>query len=116
MSLEHRNKLDISEPITHQADELQLMPAFWDCNCERGYIKPKERQLCPDCCALRDDCPDSSAWEAYKQGVIPARFNGLRLKHRRKLVRLDETSAEQIEFLLTRDQTLQAFIVIKENQ
>ena len=38
-------------------------PAYWDCECEKNYIRPKSKPKCDICNACEDDQPDSRANE-----------------------------------------------------
>lgn len=38
-------------------------PAYWDCECEKDYIRPKSKPECFTCNTCEDDQPDSRADE-----------------------------------------------------
>lgn len=38
-------------------------PAYWDCECEKDYIRPKSKPECDICNTCEDDQPDSRADE-----------------------------------------------------
>ncbi len=46
-------------------------PDFWDCECEKNYIRPKKVNQCLMCGAIRENQPDSRANEVYKAFVTP---------------------------------------------
>lgn len=41
---------------------------YWDCECEKDFIHPKEIGSCPDCGSLKDEQPDSHVKEVLELG------------------------------------------------
>lgn len=41
---------------------------FWDCECEKNYIHPKEEDYCEECHTRQEYQPDSIVEEVIKQG------------------------------------------------
>ena len=38
---------------------MKLNDYFWDCECEKHYIKPATQKTCRICKAYKEDCPNS---------------------------------------------------------
>lgn len=45
--------------LEEATDEIVTTSVFWDCECEKGYIRHKEEENCPHCKANREEQPDS---------------------------------------------------------
>lgn len=47
-------------------NEIEVRPnftlnlAYWECNCERNYIKPMTADVCDRCGYHQDDCPSAN--------------------------------------------------------
>ena len=42
---------------------------YWDCECDREYIRPASMLMCEDCGALKDESPDSRLNEVRSAGI-----------------------------------------------
>lgn len=40
---------------------------YWDCECEKFHLHPKDQDLCPKCGARHEDSPDSRAVEVEEE-------------------------------------------------
>ena len=51
---------------TFRQDRVELTDEFWDCECEKDYIRSKTEVNCSKCGAFRDEQPDSRQEEVSK--------------------------------------------------
>ena len=56
------------------AMDCETTNAYWDCECEDNYIKPKRETSCVQCHAIVDEQPDSRVIEVlhgWNDGKLP---------------------------------------------
>ena len=42
---------------------------YWDCDCPQNYTRPRSKNICEDCGALKDESPDSTLNEIRAAGI-----------------------------------------------
>lgn len=63
------NLYQVNQKATRELEEkvnretIKLTRRFWDCDCEKDYIRPSSQQWCSLCGSQREDCADSRLGE-----------------------------------------------------
>lgn len=57
---------------------IETDPKYWDCECERDYIKPKSQKTCPQCRREREEQPDSRVDEVAAMLELKAKLSKFR--------------------------------------
>ncbi len=80
--------------IKIHGDDIRTVNEFWDCECQKDYIRnKKDTPVCDYCEFGHEECPDSRASEVLASGRLPSGYNGIELRDGQH-VRISTTTME----------------------
>ena len=62
-------QVDIAQALGPETPYFMTTSLYWDCECQRNYIRPRDMNMCENCGAFKDESPDSRVSELRTAGI-----------------------------------------------